>query len=147
MKITRLHKAKGYRIFRDFSWPTSGVPDFARFNVIYGWNGTGKTSLSNVFRMVQQRVPMTEGIVEIQVDQTRVSGTEFGSAALPSVRTFNRDVVNRNVFELLRIPVIVTGDSGNVTGHSGERDRGRVLRELIVVWGWVFWFLAPLIRT
>ena len=100
MKITRLHKAKGYRIFRDFSWPTSGVPDFARFNVIYGWNGTGKTSLSNVFRMVQQRMPMTEGVVEIQVDQTRVPGTDFGSAALPSVRAFNRDVVSRNVFEL-----------------------------------------------
>ena len=99
MKITRLHKAKGYRIFRDFSWPTSGLPDFARFNVIYGWNGTGKTSLSNVFRMVQRRVPLTEGTVEIYVDQTRVSGADFGSAALPSVRTFNRDAVDRNVFE------------------------------------------------
>jgi wobble nucleotide-excising tRNase len=99
LKITRLHKAKGYRIFRDFDWPRSGVPDFARFNVIYGWNGTGKTTLSNIFRMIQQRMPMAEGVVEIQVDQTRVPGTDFGSADLPSVRAFNRDVVGRNVFE------------------------------------------------
>lgn len=99
MKITRLHKAKGYRIFRDFSWPASGLPDFARFNVVYGWNGTGKTSLSNVFRLVQRRVPLTEGTVEIHVNQTRVSGADFGSAALPSVRVFNRDAVDRNVFE------------------------------------------------
>lgn len=99
MKITRLHKAKDYRIFRNFSWPTSGLPDFARFNVIYGWNGSGKTSLSNVFRMVQRRSPLTEGTVEIHVDQTRVCGPDFVGAALPSVRTFNRDVVDRNVFE------------------------------------------------
>ena len=100
MKITRLHKAKNYRIFRDFSWPTSGLPDFARFNVIYGWNGTGKTSLSNIFRMVQRRTPLTEGVVEILVDETRVTGANFGNAALPSVRTFNRDAVDRNVFEI-----------------------------------------------
>lgn len=99
MKITRLHKAKNYRIFRDFSWPDSGLPDFARFNVIYGWNGVGKTSLSNIFRMVERRSPLTEGEVEILVDERRVSGSDFGSAALPPVRTFNRDSVDRNVFE------------------------------------------------
>lgn len=99
MKITRLHKAKDYRIFRDFSWPVSGLPDFARFNVIYGWNGTGKTSLSNVFRMIQKGISFTEGSVEIYVDQTRVSGADFSNAALPQVRTFNRDAVDRNIFE------------------------------------------------
>jgi wobble nucleotide-excising tRNase len=100
MKITRLQKAKNYRIFRDFNWPTSGLPDFARFNVVYGWNGTGKTSLSNVFRMVQRKQPLTEGAVEINVGHTRVSGGDFGTAALPSVRTFNRDAVDRSVFEV-----------------------------------------------
>jgi len=98
MKITRLQKAKGYRIFRDFSWPAS-LPDFARFNVIYGWNGSGKTALSNVFRLIQHREALTEGEVQILVDQTRVSGADFASAALPAVRTFNRDTVIRNVFE------------------------------------------------
>lgn len=99
MKITRLQKAKGYRIFRDFSWPSAGLPDFARFNVIYGWNGSGKTSLSNVFRLIQRCEALLDGQVEILVDQTRVSGADFASAALPAVRTFNRDTVIRNVFE------------------------------------------------
>lgn len=99
MKITRLHKIKGYRIFRDFAWPAADLPDFARFNVIYGWNGAGKTSLSNIFRHIQRRAALTEGQVEILVDQTRVSAENFGTAALPAVRTFNRDTVDRNVFE------------------------------------------------
>lgn len=99
MRITRLQRAKDYRIFRDFTWPANGLPDFARFNVVYGWNGAGKTSLSNIFRHVQKRTPLSEGQVEIVVDQTRVLGAEFATAALPAVRTFNRDTVDRNIFE------------------------------------------------
>lgn len=99
MKITRLHKANGYRIFRGFSWPST-LPDFARFNVIYGWNGSGKTSLSNLFRHIQRRQPLTEGQVEVLVDQTRIAGESFSTAALPAIRVFNRDAVDRNIFEL-----------------------------------------------
>jgi wobble nucleotide-excising tRNase len=99
VKITRLQKAKDYRIFRDFAWPASGLPDFARFNVIYGWNGAGKSSLSNIFRHMQQKAALTEGQIEVVVDQTRVAGGDFATAAVPGVRTFNRDTVDRNVFE------------------------------------------------
>nr|WP_239467266.1 AAA family ATPase [Rhodoferax koreense] len=49
-----MHRASDYRIFRNFSWPTE-LPDFARFNVIHGWNGSGKTSLSNLFRHIERR--------------------------------------------------------------------------------------------
>lgn len=98
MKITRLHKAHDYRIFQDFTWPSS-LLDFATFNVIYGWNGSGKTSLSNLFRHIQRRQPLTDGQVETLVGQTRVAGADFATAALPSVRVFNRDAVDRNVFE------------------------------------------------
>ncbi len=100
MKITRLQRLKGYRIFRDFSWPNAGLPDFARFNVIYGWNGSGKTSLSNLFRQIQLKERVTEGDVEILVDQIRVSGSTFDTAALPAVRVFNRDTVSRNIFDV-----------------------------------------------
>ena len=98
MKIRRLLKMHEYRIFRDFTWP-SNLPDFARFNVIYGWNGSGKTSLSNLFRHIQRKLPLTDGQVEILVEQTRVTGADFTTAALPPVRVFNRDAVDRNIFE------------------------------------------------
>lgn len=99
MKITRIRKARNYRIFRDFTWP-AGLSDFGRFNVIYGWNGVGKTSMSNIFRHLQNKAVLTEGDVEIQVDQTPVAGKDFDQAALPAVRVFNRDTIDRNVFEL-----------------------------------------------
>lgn len=99
MKITRIAKAKGYRIFRDFSWSTNDLSDFARYNIIYGWNGAGKTSLSNIFRHIQLKAPLSDGEVDIVVDKTRVSSSAFAVSALPDVRTFNRDTVNRNIFE------------------------------------------------
>ena len=99
MKIERLGKASGYRIFRDFTWPAAGLPNFGRFNLIYGWNGSGKTSLSSIFHAMQRRSPIAEGEVEIVVDQTSVRGDQFASTSLPEIRTFNRDTVDRNVFE------------------------------------------------
>jgi wobble nucleotide-excising tRNase len=100
MRITRLQKIKGYRIFRDFNWPTTGLPDFARFNIIYGWNGAGKTSLSHIFSQMQSRSPLTEGQVEVLINETSILGMNFDSAKLPAVRTFNRNTVSRNIFEV-----------------------------------------------
>jgi ABC-type uncharacterized transport system ATPase subunit len=99
MKIARLAKAHGYRIFRDFSWPATGLQDFSRYNVIYGWNGAGKTSLSNIFRHLQRKLPMSEGQIQLVVDQAIVNGPDFGAAHVPALRVFNRDTVDRSVFE------------------------------------------------
>jgi wobble nucleotide-excising tRNase len=99
MKIARLAKAHGYRIFQDFSWPATGLQDFSRYNVIYGWNGAGKTSLSNIFRHLQRKQPISDGEIQLLVDQAIVNGTDFATAPLPAVRVFNRDTVDRSVFE------------------------------------------------
>jgi wobble nucleotide-excising tRNase len=99
MRIARLAKAHGYRIFRDFSWPATGLEDFSRYNVIYGWNGAGKTSLSTIFRHLQRKLPLSEGQVQVLVDQAIVKGADFDTAPLPALRVFNRDTVDRSVFE------------------------------------------------
>lgn len=100
MRISRIQKARNYRIFRNFSW-AADLTDFARFNVIYGWNGTGKTSLSNLFRHIERRQALIDGQVEILVDRTRIAGEDFGTAALPATRVFNRDAIDRNIFEVV----------------------------------------------
>lgn len=43
--LRRFESIKGCGIFEDFRWD-SAVPDFERINLIYGQNGSGKTSLS-----------------------------------------------------------------------------------------------------
>ncbi|MEM5316513.1 AAA family ATPase [Paraburkholderia sp. JHI869] len=97
MTITKIKRVLGYRIFRDFTW--DGLPDFGRYNLIYGWNGAGKTTLSSLFRCVQRRTAPETGAVELVINGNLVTGTDFSTAALPAVRVFNRDFVDRNIFE------------------------------------------------
>ena len=92
MKVTRISKIGGHRIFRDFTWPENLQP-FAQFNLIYGWNGSGKTTLSSLFRHLQIGSAVAEGDVEFEIDGTKVSGRDLETARLPSVQVFNRDFI------------------------------------------------------
>ncbi|WP_215397071.1 AAA family ATPase [Rheinheimera oceanensis] len=98
MQIKRITRIERYRIFRDFTWPEA-LPNFARFNLIYGWNGVGKTTLSGLFSYLQTKQIMPEGRVEWLIDQRIVSSTNIANEQTPAVRVFNRDTVARSVFE------------------------------------------------
>lgn len=102
MKITRIDRVNDARVFRDFTWPTGdSMPDFGRFNLIYGWNGSGKTTLSELLRHFQTREPVdpSEGEIQLRVDDRPIRGESLATAALPPVRVFNRNSVDRGVFE------------------------------------------------
>lgn len=96
MKVIRISKLKGYRLFRDFAWPND-LQSFGRFNLIYGWNGTGKTTLAALFRNLQDKTAIATGEVVFDVDERPVKGAEIPGAVLPPVRVFNRDFVAATV--------------------------------------------------
>lgn len=98
MRIARISKIKRHRIFRDFVWPNE-LPSFAHFNVIYGWNGTGKTTLSSLFAHLQdRRAIVLQGEVEFELDSgVKISGTNIPNAIVPPVRVFNRDFVAKTL--------------------------------------------------
>ena len=98
MQIKRIARIEQYRIFRDFTWPDD-LPNFSRFNLIYGWNGVGKTTLSGLFSYLQTKQIMPEGRVDWLIDQRAVSSTDITNEQTPAVRVFNRDTVARSVFE------------------------------------------------
>lgn len=92
-KLTRVTKLR-HRVFRDFVWPND-LHTFAQFNVIYGWNGCGKTTLSSLLSLIEKKTALTEGEVELELDgATKIAGSAFASAQLPQVRVFNRDFIN-----------------------------------------------------
>ena len=97
MKITRINKIKNHRIFRNFAWPAD-LPPFARFNLVYGWNGCGKTTLASLFRHLETHTPITDADVEFECDgQHIVSGHDLGNAPLPPVRVFDHAFIEANV--------------------------------------------------
>lgn len=44
--INKIKKIRNLGIFSDFKWPDA-LENFKRFNLIYGWNGSGKTTTEN----------------------------------------------------------------------------------------------------
>ncbi|QYK49078.1 MAG: AAA family ATPase [Phycisphaeraceae bacterium] len=85
-------------MFRDFSWPAD-LSDFGRYNLVYGWNGTGKTTLSRLFRSLELRRPPTVGEAVLRVGGTDIAGNEFPSSTFP-IRVFNRDFIHESVFPI-----------------------------------------------
>lgn len=98
MRITRIDRITGHRIFRDFSWPPE-VQDFGQFNLIYGWNGSGKTTLSGLFRYLEKKQAVSEGQITFRIDGRSVSGSAIpATPQLPPVRVFNSEFVAASVF-------------------------------------------------
>ena len=97
MRISRITKIKRNRVFRDFTWPNDLLA-FSQFNVIYGWNGSGKTTISTLFESLQNRRPLSIGEAEFKFsDGNSISDADIPDVLTPSVRVFNRDFVAKTV--------------------------------------------------
>ncbi len=97
MAIEQTNKIKNHRIFRGFVWPHN-LDSFKEKNLFYGWNGTGKSTLSNLFRSIEKKTPVSEGEVEFSISGNKVDGAAFATAqGLPQVRVFNKDFIIDNV--------------------------------------------------
>ncbi len=49
--ITKINKIKNFGIYKSFIW--NGLSDFRKKNLIYGWNYSGKTTLSKLFQNLE----------------------------------------------------------------------------------------------
>jgi wobble nucleotide-excising tRNase len=96
--IRRIQHIKGFGVFADFQWP-AGLPEFKQFNLIYGWNYSGKTTLSRAFRCFEQKLPhvdFTGAQVQLKADDGTVHYLAAPHTA-PAFRVFNSDFVSENL--------------------------------------------------
>ena len=98
MAIDRIAQLRGCGVFRDFTWPRD-LPDMGRFNLIYGWNGTGKTTISRILRNLEHQKAPDGGDIRILMDTQAIWGSEFPDLSVP-IRVFNRDFVGDSVFSV-----------------------------------------------
>jgi len=95
--IKRIEFIKKFGIFSNFRW-NDNLPEFAKLNLIYGWNYSGKTTLSRIFQALEHKKLSKEySVAHFQLlteDGSRVSSTDL--SAVPAVRVFNRDYVEAN---------------------------------------------------
>lgn len=110
--IRRILHIKSFGVFADFQWPPS-LPDFKRFNLIYGWNYSGKTTLSRAFRCFEQKTPHVDfacAHVQLKAEDGTIHHLSMPHA-VPTFRVFNSDFVRENLSfaDGSAIPILVLG--------------------------------------
>lgn len=93
--LTSIQSLRNFGIFDHYDRP-AGTHDFGDVNIIYGWNYSGKTTLSRLFHLLNERaVPgdMASCVFNIaQADGTSITHSNVGLCEL-QVRVFNSDFV------------------------------------------------------
>ncbi|MBK6648525.1 MAG: AAA family ATPase [Betaproteobacteria bacterium] len=96
--LKSIEKIKGLGVYQSYSKPT-GTQDFGIKNLIYGWNYSGKTTLSRLFAQLEAKSanPDLAGceFTFVTADDS-VTEKNFSRCSL-SVRVFNSDFVRANL--------------------------------------------------
>lgn len=103
--ISKISKLKNFGIFHEFTWKAD-LSDFKKFNLIYGWNRSGKTTISRVFTSCEKKCTYDKdkfrqypenGEFEIKTDNgTTVKNTDVANNVLP-IKVFNKDFIDENI--------------------------------------------------
>lgn len=114
--IKRISKLRHFGIYQNFAWDADKLDDFGRYNLIYGWNYSGKTTLSRVFSALQypDRPSTFPGSTfEILLDDDTQLDLEHRAGG-PKIRVFNRDFVAANFEKEHKAPAIYIVGEENI---------------------------------
>lgn len=122
--ITKINKIKKLGIFNDYN-AKPNLRDFKKYNLIYGWNGCGKTTFSRVFDSLESGVH--NQFPEIEYEIADESGNKFkqGQPFTQKIRVFNQDYVERNLKILegkAKSITLVLGTVGKEVAEQIEKD-------------------------
>ena len=97
--IKKIKKLKRFGIFQDFT-ASSDLSDFMKFNLFYGWNGCGKTTLSRLFASLRdKKIPSDFPTCEFEIvlqDDSSIKSTSIENFT-PKVFVFNQQFIEDNI--------------------------------------------------
>lgn len=110
--IRKVQRITSFGVFEDFTWPAT-LHDFKQFNLLFGWNYSGKTTFSRTFRcfeLVERHADFATAEVHMHCEGGTVH-TLSTTAGPHHYRVFNVDFVKDNLFfdEGAAEPILVLG--------------------------------------
>lgn len=108
IRVRRIKKLVDFGIFQDFSWDNNTI-EFSSRNIIYGWNYSGKTTLSRLFEALSSINALDSitpnFIIDLEEDGNVIKN-QTGTIAVP-IYVFNNDYIDRNLhFHIVDNPKI-----------------------------------------
>lgn len=131
--LLKINRVKNLGVFADFSWDGQ-LPPFERYNVIYGENGTGKTTLSRLLACLQTGEHEDYPALEFKID-SQSGELVHGRPAARKIRVFNADYVQLNIGQLdgsLK-PILVIGAENKAAAEVVAEQQLEELKRLSVI--------------
>ena len=126
--LKKITKLKNLGVYADFSWG-SDLPELKQYNVVYAWNGTGKTTLSKMLGALNTGSHTDFTSLEYSVldsdGNTHTQGSEFTTP----VRVFNCEFIAKNVdFDALssKTITVVLGEENKEALEAIEVDEKKL---------------------
>lgn len=96
MKIKMITKINKLGTFDNFQWEKQ-CEEFGQYNFFYGWNYSGKTTLSRIFRCLEMKVPHDDfPDAEFSIESDNGNITQRNISAGYIIRVFNEDFIEKN---------------------------------------------------
>lgn len=96
--ITQVSRANGFGVYSNFTWPAK-TPDFRQYNLVFGWNYSGKTTFSRMlrcFELGERHADFPAATVELRGSDGQIHSIVSPQTA-PQFRVFNSDFVRDNI--------------------------------------------------
>ncbi len=121
--IKRINKIKNFGVFSDYR-RNGDIRDFEEKNIIYGWNYSGKTTLSRLISYLNKDTAIDEDYKDVEFEVELSDGSKINSTnRLTSqllVKVFNSDFVKNNLhFDSSEEEQKITGIKFSV-GDAGD---------------------------
>ncbi len=127
--IKRINKIKKFGIFEDFKWDSS-MPEFKQFNLIYGWNGCGKTTLTRLFYALSNLENTEYPDAEFEVQDDKSNKYKLQDRYPHKIRIFNQDYVNKNIklLEGKAEGIFILGEENQELVEQIEKDEAKLTK-------------------
>ena len=125
--IKRINKIKKFGFFDDYKH-NADLQDFTKYNLVYGWNASGKSTLSKIFGCIELGKLQDEfstAEFEIKNEDASIINQHFDGNQ-PIVRVFNQDFISRNLdlFQAKTEPIIYISEEKVSEKKELEKNKG-----------------------
>jgi len=97
MEIKKIESVTNFGQFQDFKWDENNLKEFEKINFFYGWNYSGKTTLSRLFRCLElKKLHNDYPNASYKIKTNNGNLTEKNLNVDYPIRVFNEDFIEDN---------------------------------------------------
>ena len=125
-KLLKLSKIEDYRIYKDFKWQ-SDVNIFTDTNLIFGWNGSGKSTFADLLYQLSNNIPFNDMESFELLFQNELAQNIQVTRQLPqnekySIMVFDQNYIERNISKIDSIKHIFAIGEGQIDAAQKIKD-------------------------